>query len=428
MNKKKIPAKKNIVVKVNDNSNTEPKKKENSVESILRTFKDNLHSVDFFFRKFGDIAENEDEGAMNTSFEYIKEAFTKVGIQLDNEKEEQNSINEDKLEKLAKILKKKPKFSVQNFNILSSSSFLMLNNYFEYLIADLLSYHYNKYKDTLNSKEFKVSLKEMAEYETIEDLEKHLILKEVETLLVELSFDGLLNHFKTKFNISLNEDIINWDIINECRERRHLIVHNASIINKKYITRTNNPENKKIGDKITIDKEYFQKVFNEIKLAGLLLSYECWGSWDKDKATKAIRDMLDESFENLLQNNIASCDKITAYISKIEARNEEQEDFLMRAKFNRCIALKKQSKKTELNKILATIKVGTSTPLFKLAHAVLSEKNDNTILELIDQSNKLNDIDFDSYSEWPLFEFIRDKKELNEKIVEKLKNVFCCVL
>ena len=422
MNKKKIPAKKNIVVKVNDNSNTEPKKKENSVESILRTFKDNLHSVDFFFRKFGDIAENEDEGAMNTSFEYIKEAFTKVGIQLDNEKEEQNSINEDKLEKLAKILKKKPKFSVQNFNILSSSSFLMLNNYFEYLIADLLSYHYNKYKDTLNSKEFKVSLKEMAEYETIEDLEKHLILKEVETLLVELSFDGLLNHFKTKFNISLNEDIINWDIINECRERRHLIVHNASIINKKYITRTNNPENKKIGDKITIDKEYFQKVFNEIKLAGLLLSYECWGSWDKDKATKAIRDMLDESFENLLQNNIASCDKITAYISKIEARNEEQEDFLMRAKFNRCIALKKQSKKTELNKILATIKVGTSTPLFKLAHAVLSEKNDNTILELIDQSNKLNDIDFDSYSEWPLFEFIRDKKELNEKIVEKLKN------
>ena len=49
----------------------------------------------------------------------------------------------------------------------------------------------------------------MAEYETIEDLEKHLILKEVETLLVELSFDGLLNHFKTKFNISLNEDIIN---------------------------------------------------------------------------------------------------------------------------------------------------------------------------------------------------------------------------
>ena len=422
MNKKKIPAKKNIVVKVNDNSNTEPKKKENSVESILRTFKDNLHSVDFFFRKFGDIAENEDEGAMNTSFEYIKEAFTKVGIQLDNEKEEQNSINEDKLEKLAKILKKKPKFSVQNFNILSSSSFLMLNNYFEYLIADLLSYHYNKYKDTLNSKEFKVSLKEMAEYETIEDLEKHLILKEVETLLVELSFDGLLNHFKTKFNISLNEDIINWDIINECRERRHLIVHNASIINKKYITRTNNPENKKIGDKITIDKEYFQKVFNEIKLAGLLLSYECWGSWEKDKATKANRDMLDESFENLLQNNIASCDKITAYISKIEARNEEQEDFLMRAKFNRSIALKKQSKKTELNKILATIKVGTSTPLFKLAHAVLSEKNDNTILELIDQSNKLNDIDFDSYSEWPLFEFIRDKKELNEKIVEKLKN------
>ncbi|MEC4054035.1 hypothetical protein VSP10_14745 [Myroides odoratimimus] len=406
----------------NDNSNIKPKKKENSVESILHAFKDNLHSVDFFFRKFGDIAENEDEGAINTSMEYIKEAFIKVGIQLDGEKKDQNSFNEDKLEKLVKILKKTPKFSVQNFDILSSSSFLMLNNYFEYLIADLLSYHYNKYKDTLNSKEFKVSLKEMIEYETIDDLEKHLILKEVETMLVELSFDGLLNHFKTKLHISLNENIINWDIITECRERRHIIVHNASIINKKYITRTNNPENKKIGDKITIDKEYFQNVFNEIKLAGLLLSYECWGSWDKDKATKAIRDILDESFEYLLQNNINACDKITEYICKIEARNEEQEDLLMRAKFNRCIALKKLNKKTELTKILLTIKVGTVTPLFKLAHAILSEKGDNIILNLIVQTHKLEDIDFDSYSEWPLFEFIREKKELNEKIIEKLNN------
>lgn len=420
MNKKTQTSKKNSELKKSSPQKFETKKTEISVESILRTFKDNLHSVNFFFNKFGGIAENEDEGAMNTSYEYIKEAISKVGIQLDDVNDEQNESNDDKLMKLSKILKKRPKLSIQNFNILSSSSFLMLNNYFEYLIADLLSYHYNKYKDTLSSKEFRVSLKEMAEYESIEDLEKHLILKEVESMLIELSFDGLLNHFKTKLNVSLNDDIINWDVISECRERRHLIVHNASIVNKKYISRTNNPHNKKIGDKLTIEKDYFERVFNEIKLAGLLLSYECWGQWDKDKTNAAIRDMLDESFENLTQENIDSCYKITSYIGKIEARNEEQEDFLMRAKFNRCISLKKQNKKTELNKILSTIKVGTATPLFKLAHAVLSEKNDNIILNLVDLSYKLGEIDIDSYSEWPLFEFTRDKKELHDKIIEKI--------
>lgn len=425
MAKKKTSSKETLEVNKKEETNKTPKKKVISVESILGTFKDNLHSVDFFFNKFGGIAEDEDEGAMNSSFDYIKDAFTSIGIELNEEKvgkeKKEKTISEDEIKKLARKLRKKPKLSVQNFQILSSSSFLMLNNYFEYLIADLLSYHYNKYKDTLNSKEFKISLKEMDEYESIDDLEKYLILKEVETMLIELSFDSLLNHFKTKLNISLSSDIVNWDIITECRERRHIIVHNASIVNKKYLSRTNNPEKKKIGDKIKISKEYFQTVFNEIKLAGLLLSYECWGSWDSEKATSAIRDMLDESFDSLSLKDITTCDKITTYIGKIEPRNEEQEDYLMRAKFNKCIALKKQGKKTELNKILATIKVGTSTPLFKLAHAILSEKTEKIILELIEQSYKLEEIDFDSYSEWPLFEFIRNKKELNEKVEDKLK-------
>ena len=51
----------------------------------------------------------------------------------------------------------------------------MLNNYFEYLLADLLTYYYSKYKKSLNQKEFKVSLKELEEYETVHDLLRHFL-------------------------------------------------------------------------------------------------------------------------------------------------------------------------------------------------------------------------------------------------------------
>ena len=342
------------------------KKTKDSVEKILKTFKDNLYGVKFFFNKFGGIAESEDKGALDSTFEFTKEIMKDLGIDVDkndqgkddgkNEKKEskkeKSKVSEEKLLEIAKKIRKKPKLSAQNFQILSSSSFLMLNNYFEYLIADLLTYHYTKYKETLNSKEFKVSLKEIEEYESVEELEKHLIFKEVETMLIEMSFGSILKHFNSKLNINLYEEIIDWDIINECRERRHIIVHNASIVNKKYISRTNNPENKKVGDKVRVSKEYFQKAFKEIKLAGLLLSYDCWGNWDSEKATKAIRDMLDETFESLLEDENDFCYNLTSFMENLDPRNEEQEDFMLRAKFNRCITLKRQKKATELNVIL----------------------------------------------------------------------------
>ncbi|MBL7971823.1 MAG: hypothetical protein JNL03_09915, partial [Prolixibacteraceae bacterium] len=279
------------------------KKEDNSIEKILESFKNNLSSVELYFDRFGEIAVEEDEGAFKKKAEFIEKCFEDVGIDLksleDEEKGEENNnsqtdkitenpngkrfnLTEQDLKKLIRSFGKHPKISEKNFEILSSSSFLVLNNYFEYLLADLLTYYYLKFKSSLNSKELKVSLKDLGEYDSIEELEKSLIYKEVESMLVELTFDGLLAHFEDHLSISLVDDIINWEVIKECRERRHIIVHNASVVNKKYLTRTGNPNKLKIGDKINVTKDYFKQAFTEFRLAGLLLCYNCWGKWDKD--------------------------------------------------------------------------------------------------------------------------------------------------
>lgn len=422
---------------------TKTEKVGNSIERILNSFKDNLSSVELYFDKFGEMAVEEDEGAKKNLIEFINKCFEDIGIDLkslkEEEKEEENrnsqtdknaensngkrfNLSEEELKKLVKGFRKQPKISVKNFEILSSSSFLVLNNYFEYLLADLLTYYYFKFKNSLNSKELKVSLKDLGEYESIEELEKSLIYKEVESMLVELTFDGLLSHFKDNLRISLVDDIINWEVIKECRERRHIIVHNASLVNKKYLTRTGNPDKLKIGDAINVGTDYFKEAIKEFRLAGLLLCFNCWGKWDKDKIDEAISQLMRESFESLQVKDYNSCLRMTKYAEKINARNENQEDLLLRIKFNQCIANKHLHNKSELENLLKTIKVGTVTPLFKLAHAILSDKKQDTILELIEQTQALGDIDEDIYSEWPLFEFLRVQEKLNGKILEKLKN------
>ena len=330
----------------------------------MNSFKRNLFGIEYYYDKFGSLAQGVDIDEVKKSGEYIEACFNEIGFDPKKAKTElaEKKIPSDKVMELFRKLKKQPKISAKNYEILSRSSFLMLNNYFEYLLSDLLSYHYNKFQKSLNEKKFNLALKEINEYETIEEVTKALITKEVESMMVEMTFDELLEHFHQTLEIDNEKEILNWDLIRECRERRHLIVHNSSIVNKKYILRTKNPFNFKIGDTVHVDKDYFIKSCKEFYIAGLLLSYNCWGKWDKEEAANAVYEIMVDSFELLKQKDYDFVSRFTTYAQKIEARDEDQEDYLLRTKVNRLIALKKLADNSTLSKELKKIKAGTASP------------------------------------------------------------------
>jgi len=393
-----------------------------SVESIFNNYISNLNSVNLYFNKFGKLATNEDESINDTSNKLLINTLTEYTDKVEEIKKEKGEDDEAilkfskrHLRKVMQKLKKRRSLSPKNYEILSNSSFLMLNNYFEYLLTDLLSYYYNKYSSSLNEKEFKFTLKELSEYESINEAIKDLITKEVETLILEKSFSELLQHFTDKLKISLEKDLIKWENIIEIRERRHLIVHNSSIVNKKYIVRTNNPYNFNIGDKVSVDKTYFLNSLKEFKLAGQLLLFNCWGNWDKDKADEAINEIMTQSYEDLVEKNYDVVLKTCKYAEAIIPKNNEQEDFLMRIKMNYAIALKRTND-PKLSEVLKTIKVGTATPIFKAVFKILS--NDYEDLEKeIKNAIILEELDKEKYLEWPIFEEIRNMDVLDEKIV-----------
>jgi len=392
-----------------------------TVKSILDNFRRNIFGIEYYFNKFGNLAQGADEDGLKQTSQYIIDSFKELGVDLDFSKEKTKDINIplDKVADFFRKIKKQPKISAQNYEILSRSSFLMLNNYFEYLISDLLSYYYSKFQNSLNEKKFNIALKEINEFDSLEDFTKSLITKEVESMIVELSFNDLLDHFHNTLGINNEKDIVKWDTIIECRERRHLIVHNSSLVNKKYISRTKNPFNLKIGDTVHVDSEYFLNSCKEFFLAGLLLSYNSWGKWDKEEITQAIKEIMIDSFELLKQHEFELVARFTDYLQKIEPRSDEQEDFLMRARVNRMIALKKLGNESTLTKELKDLKVGTASPIFKLAYSILAGKHEN-IVELIRQSKAVDELDIHRYREWPIYEFVRSIPEINSKIETEL--------
>jgi hypothetical protein len=172
-----------------------------NVQSIFKSYLENLNSVKLYFSKFGTLASGEDE-SIKESFNAF---FDKAMKELNSNKkkvvnpetnEEEEIIDDEFFSEFLKSYNKIQKISPRNYEILSRSSFLMLNNYFEYLMTDLLSYYYNKFKDSLNEKEFKITLKELNEYESVEEATKNLILKEVESILVEKTFNGSIRTFQ----------------------------------------------------------------------------------------------------------------------------------------------------------------------------------------------------------------------------------------
>ncbi len=409
-------------------SKEEKKEKVYNVESIYDTYFENLNSVKLYFNKFGNLASGEDESIKEKSKEFFDQSLAEIKEEMESVKNKDkgdDTITKEEVEiflkKFVRKFRKQPKISPRNYEILSRSSFLMLNNYFEYLIADLLSYYYNKFKNSLNEKEFKFTLKELNEYDTIEEATKDLIVKEVESLIIDKSFNELLEHFKDKLSISLEKDLIKWDEIIEVRERRHLIVHNSSIVNKKYISRTKNPYNYQIGDVVHIDKDYFLKSWLQFKLAGQLLIFNCWGNWDKDNIDNAVYQIMIQTFEDLNSKNYDLVCKTCKYSEQIEPKNEDQEDCILRIKVNNAISLKKQNKDSELKKVLKKIKVGTATPIFKIAHNILSDKHDD-LGELFTQAIVVDKLNIDSYLEWPIFDFVREKDEINKVLIKTFEN------
>lgn len=389
-------------------------KNEITVKKILKRFKSNLSAIDDYFQNFGNMATDTDKMNAEKMRNELDQCFKDLNLDK-KQKGEKVPLTISQAKLIFQAVDKTRKISLKNFEILSKSALLMLNNYLEYLLTDLLAYHYDKFKNSLSEKKFNVTLKDLTEYETVEELTKALITKEVESMIVEFSFDDLISHFNNKLGINREEELVNWELITECRERRHLIVHNSSIVNKKYILRTNNPFKYSIGDHVKVEKDYFLKASKEFYLAGLLLSLNSWARWDKEKITGAIKELLDDSFDLLQNQEFEIVNKLTTYSQKIESRDETQEDLIMRINFNRLISLKK-TKSPLFTKELKKVKVGTASPMFKLGFAILKDDNANSIIDLVKKTQLMGDIDIDRYNEWPIYSFIRENESLNEQV------------
>jgi hypothetical protein len=404
------------------------KNDKSQIEIVYQSFKNNIDSLKEFIDTISPLTEEEDSANSKRTLEIVKQALIDAGIDIEKKIELKNDtevkkkikLSSEKASLLVKGLTKLKKVPAAKSDILYKSSFVLMVGYFEFLFADLLKFYHKSFPGNLSDKSIHVVINDLKEYDNVEDAIDYLISKEVEGMLFDMSFKELTEYFKTTLKINLEIDIIDWEFINETRERRHIIVHNNSIINKKYFAKSNiegvpDKDKLKLNEKVKVRKEYFVKALNEIYLAGHIMIFNCWKQWLKDDTKNIISEVLDTTFDCLNNNLFDVSKRLSFYATRMTPSSDSEEDLLLRVKFNYFLSLKELENTIELEKALATLKTSTLSPIFKLAYYVLKNEEEK-IVEHAKNALVIGDIPKSAFHDWPLFKSVRANPSLFKRI------------
>ena len=149
---------------------------------IKYSYKSGLEDIMNFVKHLKPIIEKEDKRDFENYISAINSAFKKAGLEIPTDKENFEPTEEQK-----KLIYKNlvlPDAQSPNKNgHLWKSNFVLLISCFEYLISDIITFYYKHYPQNELDNTFEINLKNLRNFETIDDFVSDIISKKVEALL-----------------------------------------------------------------------------------------------------------------------------------------------------------------------------------------------------------------------------------------------------
>jgi len=359
---------------LNNNSSNKNINK-NKILTINTNFVKNLIGLTVFVDKISPVVKKYDRkienklnkvtvDLVNITKEHYKQKIEEIEKSIKNTKDIKKKL---KLEVKINNLKKKLKLGFKGLykpfkivisesimtpalqaSLLFKSSFVMLISYFDFLIGDLVGNYHKKYPNKLLNADIKINLKDLVELENIDEAISFVINNEVDTLLRQ-SLEEKKKYLKDKLNLDINEEIINWDFVNEAVNIRNIIVHNNSRVNKQYLRNIKKLKDTNISlkenEEIKITKDYFYKILYELYITGIILIQTCWRYWDKNSIEEADNILKGDLNYLIVNNQFEFAEKLGLFSKKCKLFNEKNR---LDLEFLYCQSLKSQNKKDKL--------------------------------------------------------------------------------
>ena len=404
-------------------------KKQYDLDRIHNSFTENIESLRVFVSNLAPEVRKHDRILIKKTERASKDLTKLIGLyKNDLERKESEKaefkLTDEQVSRIISITRNLPRMPPYNVELLYKSAFVMLISYLDFLISDSIHFYYQTYPKSLSGKELSIALSELELCSDISEATDFIINKEVEKVTYK-SLDDQIKYFENNLNIDCKKSIIGWSRIKEATERRNLIVHNNSRINRRYLTNVDlslipeKTKDLKEGDQISIKENYFMAVLHEIFIAGVILAQCCWRKWKKDEIMSADTLLIRSIYDALVKEEWATAERLGLFSKECDVCNDRNRLYL---NINYWQSLKWQNKSQELEKELEKFDVSGLSPIYVLSLSALKSDgksfHKNIKKAIISDNLKKEDL-----MEWPLFREFRKDPHYEKGIEEEFESI-----
>ncbi|RST28760.1 hypothetical protein [Chryseobacterium lacus] len=384
--------------------------------NILNSFSNSFTNIKKFTAHLDPILEKDRQEDKINLLKAISDAYKKFDIDINDLEKDKVELTDEQKKAIYKSIEFPEKKSVDIDGHLWKSNFILLISSFEFLFGDIISFYYKFYPTSALDKNIELNLKNIYEYKTIEEFVDEIVSKKIEGLLYK-SFEDQLLYLQKELKLNIESNIIEWDLIKEATLRRNLIVHNNSRINNRYLTETNKDYTKDIkrlkeNERVPVSKEYFERVYQEFYLAGIILIQAVFRKWLNEFNELADALLMDVSYRCLNKEEYISAEKICLFASNTCSINN---DFIFRNNINYCLALKFGNKTKELEEQVEKIDISNLSSILVVAYYALKDDEVNT-LKHIKNAKTVDKLTYNDITDWPIFKNLRKLDSFNIKV------------
>ena len=305
--------------------------------------------------------------------------------------------------------------SINAFSLIPKNTVVAMVSLYDAYLADLIECAYTIKPELLNASEKEFSFSDIIAFGTIDLLKKHVIEKEVESILRE-SHIKQFEILSKKFKIELTKDLPSYNDFVEITERRNLFVHTNGKVSTQYLkTCKERPFDHKdadvqIGEELYVTPAYVEHCYNILFEIGVKLGQVIWRKLENN-LEDADDSLINIGYELIKSKKYQLACVILDFSCKsyVKHFNKECEYVLC---VNHALAYYLRGDNEKCKNIINSQDWSGTDLKYRLAHKVLLEEYDGAI-EIMKSIGKDGNMSF-AYAEWPLFNYFRKTPQFKE--------------
>jgi len=292
---------------------------------------------------------------------------------------------------------------------------------YDAFLADLLRVVAKRQPGTFLTPDKTLKFSELTNFSSIDEARSYLIDKEIESLIRQ-SHHEQFDWMQKRFDVKLCENLPVWPKFVELCERRNLLTHTGGIVSKQYLEVCKehkcNIEKVALGEKLTVNAEYFREAVGIIYEIGVKLCHVFWRKFAKEERKEADRALNELGYDLIYGRAYPVAEAILNFGDNV-LKTHYSDSTRRMIVINLANAIRLQERPEDAKLILDREDWSACSEEFKICVAAVRGEVD-TVVQLANAIGTGGRPTLEHYRTWPVFRGMRTE----EKFILAVEQIF----